>query len=686
MKTKIDIRDRRHHLSCRLDCPVATRLRLSKRIMTITALAAFACLLRPTITGHSFDAAGRSLESPAMKQASESTAVATAPPMTAADIEAFLDGLIPVQLQRDDIAGAVVAVVKDGQMIFAKGYGYADVASKKPVSPEGTLFRPGSISKLFTWTSIMQLVEQGKLDLDRDVNDYLDFGVPPAFGKPITLRNIMTHTSGFEETVTDLFVPDAKDLMPLRTYLVAHMPRRIFAPGVTPAYSNYATALAGYIVQRASGQPFEQYVATHIFQPLNMQRITFVQPLPAALQPLMSSGYDLASQGAKKFEFVGAFPAGSVATTASDITHFMIAHLQDGRYGDTQILRPETAQLMHTRQFAADARLNGMCLGFYEETRNGHRIIGHGGDTQYFHSDLHLVLDSNLGFFISQNSAGKGDASLRGIVWQKFMDRYFPYSPPANAPVVSAAQDARAVSGYYLSSRRFETKVLAVANPFGELKVYTNSDGTISADAFKDLNGQPRHFREVTPLEYRDVDGPSRLAFHRDALGRLEASIDYPFMVFQRVPLPENKVVNLVIIGFSVGVLALTIVLWPVAALVRWHYGRKLDLTPGARRLRLLVRLVCVVDIAFLLAWVGLSAGLNDPGAVNDRLRPWIHLIQIVGVLGAVGSLVPLLNVFRVWQHRWWWAKVHDVTILVACTGFVWFILHWHLLNFDLNF
>src|SRR6185369_14127149 len=128
--------------------------------------------------------------------------------MTAADVEAFLDGLVPLQIQRDDIAGATIAVVKDGKLLFTKGYGYADVEKKIPVSAQNTLFRPGSISKLFTWTAIMQLYEQGKLDLDRNVNDYLDFKIPDAFGKPITLKNIMTHTPGFEEQVKDLFRTD----------------------------------------------------------------------------------------------------------------------------------------------------------------------------------------------------------------------------------------------------------------------------------------------------------------------------------------------------------------------------------------------------------------------------------------------------------------------------------------------
>src|SRR6185436_20102156 len=118
---------------------------------------------------------------------------------------AFLGGLVPQQIKHDDIAGATISVVKDGKLLFAKGYGYADVQSKRPVSPQDTLFRPGSISKLFTWTAIMQLFEQGKLDLDRDINEYLDFKIPDAFGKPITLKNVMTHTPGFEEQNKDLF-------------------------------------------------------------------------------------------------------------------------------------------------------------------------------------------------------------------------------------------------------------------------------------------------------------------------------------------------------------------------------------------------------------------------------------------------------------------------------------------------
>jgi CubicO group peptidase (beta-lactamase class C family) len=608
--------------------------------------------------------------------------------LTAADMESFLDGMMPLQLAREDIAGAVIAVVKDGKILFAKGYGYSDVAKRTPVSPEATLFRPGSISKLFTWTAVMQLVEQGKLDLDSDVNQYLDFKIPDTYPKPITLRNIMTHTSGFEETDKELFLPDVKDLKPLDDYLKTHLPERIFPPGVTPAYSNYATSMAGYIVQRVSGQAYDDYIESHILKPLGMAHSSFRQPLPDALKPLLSNGYNVASKPARPFEVVQAWPAGSSSVSANDITRLMIAHLKDGRFEGVQILRPETARLMHSRQFENHPGLNGMALGFYEETRNGHRIIGHAGDTICFHSDLHLMPDAGLGFFISYNSAGKGEISPRAAVWNQFLDRYFPYIPPSVTAAASAG-DARMVSGDYITSRRSQTTILSLLTLLGELKVSQNTDGTISAGAFKELSGQPKHFREIAPLLFREVNGQSLLGFKRDDSGRLVMAIDFPFMVFQKAHWYQSSLFNMIILIGSLSVFALTLLLWPVAALVRRHYGRKLDLSPAEKRWRLLVRLVCAVDVAFVLAWLAaLSGAFDDLAKLNRALDPVLHIVELIGWIGVLGTLGALYNIFRFWNYRerWWWAKVHDSGITLACLGFSWFVLHWNLLHWGLNY
>jgi CubicO group peptidase (beta-lactamase class C family) len=215
---------------------------------------------------------------------------AATPQLTAEDVNAWLDGFVPISIGKNDIPGAVVVVVKDGQILTSRGYGFADVEKRKPVDPHTTLFRPGSISKLFTWTAVMQQVEQGKLNLDEDVNKYLDFKIPPRNGKPVTLRNIMTHTSGFEEQVMDLIAVDPKKYVPYDKILHRWVPKRVYDPGTTPAYSNWATALAGYIVSRVSGEPFDAYIQRHVLTPAGMKFATFQQPLPANLKPYMAEG------------------------------------------------------------------------------------------------------------------------------------------------------------------------------------------------------------------------------------------------------------------------------------------------------------------------------------------------------------------------------------------------------------
>ena len=610
--------------------------------------------------------------------------------MTSADVEAFLDGIVPLQLARNDIAGATIAVVKDGKLLFAKGYGFADVRSKKPVSPQETLFRPGSISKLFTWTAIMQLYEQGKLDLDRDINDYLDFKIPDAFGKPITLKNVMTHTPGFEEQIKDLF--DTKPVTPnLGQYLKAHIPARIYPPGTVPAYSNYATAVAGYIVERVSGRPFEEYIAENILQPLKMTHSTFSQPLPQELAPFMSSGYRLGSDdSAGPFEIVNPFPAGSLSSTATDMAQFMMAHLQDGQLGDARILKPETARLMHSRLFALDDAANAMCYGFYEETRNGHRIIGHGGDTVFFHSDLHLVLDQNLGFFVSYNSAGNSSGlgdSPRANLWESFLDRYFPYTAPATASA-SAKDDAKTAAGTYVLSRKSEKSFLAVASILQQFTVSPVGDGDIEVPQLTGPNGKPKRWQGVGPMTFLEREGQDKLIFKPGQDGRMELILPYPFFVGQRVGALENGKLITLVLGASLVFMLATLILWPVAWFVRRHYGRQLELTQKERLLRVLVRLVFALDLIFIIALAGLiTYGLTHLEVFSDRGTMWFRIVQIVGVLGALGTLIVLAHAIMTWtRKRSFWMKLQGFVMLLACLGVLWFTFAGHLLSFTSNY
>lgn len=631
------------------------------------------------------------------RKASTKAAPAPAPPsangpaqMTADDVAAFLDGVVPLQLKHANIAGAVVLVVKDGQVLYAHGYGYSNVKRKTPVTVDATLFRPGSISKLFTWTAVMQLVQQGKIDLDRNINDYLDFKIPDTFPKPITMRNLMTHTPGFEESIMDLIVDNPKDLVPLGKYLKTHMPARVFPAGSTPAYSNYGAALASYIVQRVSGMPYDEYIQKNIFGPLNMQHSTFDQPLPANLKPLMSNGYKLASEKPIPYEIVIPTGAGGLATTADDISHFMLAHLQEGTYNGTSILSPATVAQMHARQeYGENPATNGMCLGFYEASRNGHRIIGHGGDTLAFHSDLLLIQDANVGFFVSYNSAGNGTMDPRSALFNQFLDRYFPYTIPPAHPPATAKADAKKVAGEYIGSRGSFTNMFSFTGVLGQLTVAPKSDGKIVTDAIKTMANEPQQWEEIGPLVYRAVDGQSRIAFQRDYKGALRISVDYPFMVFDRASFINSKGFNLPLLIVVPIVTLLCLIFWPFAAWIRRHYHRPLVLTRTQRAFYIIIHIVCALDVLFFLCWIILAAmATKNLFLINHHIYPALRAIQAVGWLGSLGTILVILGVFDLWkaENRWWLSRLGYVVVTLACISFSWLLYYWHFLHFSVRF
>jgi CubicO group peptidase (beta-lactamase class C family) len=570
------------------------------------------------------------------------------PQLTAADLNAFLGGMVPYAIERADIAGAAVAVVADGHLLFAQGYGYADLKSRRPVLAQQTLFRAGSISKLFTWTAVMQLVAAGKLDLDRNINDYLDFKVPEPYGKPITLRDVMTHSAGFEETITDLFVSEPDQLFPLREYLIRHMPPLIHPPGRVVAYSNYGATLAGYIVQRVSGEPFDEYVMRHILQPLGMSHATFQQPLPADLQPLMSSGYRQASDGhTVAFELVEAAPAGALTTTVTDLAKFMLAQLDGGSYDGAQILGPAALQEMHTPQGRPLPGMNGMDLGFYDENRNGLRIIGHGGDTGAFHSDLHLLLDKGIGFAIMLNSAGNAGAAeaVRVAIFRSFLDRYFPYTPPQAATVADPGKDAARVAGAYGSSRH---TVLRLLTAIGQSSVTAEPNGQIEESELTRLSGVPKRWREVGPLTWREVGGQAQLKFVAGRSGRIAYWVSddtIPVDINQRIRgLGQGPLLRL-FGGLFLAVMLLTVGIWSGGAIIRRRFQRPLPLSPLRARLRLAARLGAVIYLLLVAGWIAFFASLTSLVAlVGGELLGRFIPLYVLGVLAMLGSLAMIAN------------------------------------------
>ena len=629
---------------------------------------------------------------PAKNVAAAAAPVAKAPAapvaLDAKDVEAWLDGYLPYALERARIPGAVVVVVRGNQVVLEKGYGFADVAKRAPVLPDTTLFRPGSVSKLFTWTAVMQQVELGKIDLDKDVNAYLDFKIPPYQGKPITMRNIMTHTAGFQESVRYLISSDPKAVMALKKQMPLALPDRVFAPGTTPAYSNYATALAGYIVERVSGEPFDAYIENHIFNPLGMDHSTFRQPLPANLAAHMAKGYPDVTQKPKPFEIVIPGPAGSLSASGADMGKFMIAHLNDG----AGLLKPETTAMMHDYKAPGIGPLNSMALGFYEQWVNGHRAIAHGGDTVYFHSYLWLFPDADIGLYISMNSAGQaGDAgAVRSALFHKFADRYLPGTEkPGTVDAKTASQHAQMMVGNYVSSRGSFTNFFSLFGLLGQATISLTEDGKITFPALDGLGAGARDWVEVEPFVWRDLGTNERLAAEvKDGkVVRFSLDAGSPFMVFEPAPASVNAAWLNPALIFAFAIVTLAALAWPVRALVRRSYKAEFALSGKARRAYRLSRIFAWLVLAALAGWMILIMTFSaDIGAIGGPLDGLIHLLRILTPVAAFGLL------FTAGWHLWlsiqgkqrWTMKLGAVLLVLAALPLVWVTLAFHLYGFNM--
>ncbi len=451
-----------------------------------------------------------------------------------AELEVFLDSIIPDQLENYSVAGATFSMVKDGAVFLEKGYGVADSVSETPVVSNETIFRIGSVSKLFTATAVMQLVEDGLLDLDVDVNNYLTaFQIPDTYEESITLRHLLTHTTGFEVADIQTIHASSQILTPLEELLAERIPDRVRPPGVACSYSNYGFALLGYIVQEVSGNDFEQYVDDEIFTPLKMNSSTFRQPLPGDLSSRISSGHD-EYKIPRYFEYISVYPAGSVSSTASDMSNFMMALLNNGSYNGNRILEEDTVEMMLANQFHPNEHLCGMGLGFYQFDLSEERLMGHGGDTLFFHSRMMLIPELDIGVFASYNSIGGSLA--RTELFDAFAEEYLTKPVMNIEPIQGYKRRARKFNGFYVSSRRiYSDKTLMKEKDFlTESITITAKEGHLIVT---NINGL--EFVEVEPNYFVETTGEYNfeLAFIENNRGEIRhfyTNFIGPFYAFER--------------------------------------------------------------------------------------------------------------------------------------------------------
>jgi CubicO group peptidase (beta-lactamase class C family) len=612
---------------------------------------------------------------------------ATPATLTPQDVTAFFDGFLPLQLQRDDVAGATISITQNGQTLLQKGYGYADWKKKTPVDPVTTTFRPGSISKLFVYTAMMQLVEQGKLNLDADVNQYLDFTINPGPSRignmPITLRHLATHTAGFEEELHD-FGSDKSGNLPynIRDFLIRNQPHRFAAPGKALAYSNYGITVIGYIVQRVSGEPFADYVQHHIFTPLGMTHSTFIQPTPPGFA--RSLGYNSTSKPDTGFEGFTETPAGGLSSTAADMAIFGQMLLAGGTLNGQRILAPASITTLFTPQVQPAPGVSPWCLGFYTEQRNGLTFTGHGGDLIGFHSQFWVEPTHQLTFFISYNSA-KAAGNAREELFRAFVDRYLPGAPmPHPAYLKLSAKDLAPYTGYYLSSRRADSTKMRLFNSVGPREITANKDGELIISSAKDFRDQPLKFHPIGNDSFYEAESQFTIHFERDAHGNIVGTANPAHS--DRAPFMLHTPVFNTMLGFSL-LTVLLVCLAPLVRLYRRLFQRRRTTPapqPGTRwmtfplQLACLLSLVVVVHLGISFASLGEIADFYQIGHL-DRVFIAQNILTAIALLAIFFGLVSGLRTLR--QPLRFITKVKFALVSLACLYLGWFAIFFHFIG-----
>jgi CubicO group peptidase (beta-lactamase class C family) len=434
----------------------------------------------------------------------------------------IVDSVFASGMAAENIPGGVFIMVQRGRVVLAKGYGVANLATRQRVSPDSTLWRIGSISKVMTALGVVQLADRGRIRLSTDVNQYLRrLKVPATYDEPVTPWHLLTHTGGLDE-LPGRSAASREDVLPLHVFLRDRMVR-VRKPGSVVAYSSYGPALAGALIEDVSNLDYETYLTRNVWGPLGMHH-TNVHPTDG-----MPRGYGVAGGNVVEapWEWSHTAPAGMINSTAGDMGRFM--NMMLGYHPDgSKVLSDAARTSMLSRQIGMHPRVPGMGLGFFEERVHGRTIFQHGGDIAGYATLLVLLPDEATGFFIATHREG---AQLRNTVRRQLLDQFF--ARPSGAPVALAAAAQPAVPtelSKFAGEYRWNIFCRTCPNPVwmpGVARVTVNADSTLS---FSNRTWVP-----VEPLLFQSTDGRSLLAFTADATGAVKQLTTGGIAVLERI-------------------------------------------------------------------------------------------------------------------------------------------------------
>ncbi len=596
-------------------------------------------------------------------------------PNNETELQLFFDNLLENQIIDYTLPGVTLSVVNATDILYLKGYGYANIEESKAVSPNSTIFRIASVSKLFTWTAVMQLYEQGLLDLDVDINNYLTaFKIPMPYG-PITMYDLMSHSLGFEDYFfyTGSFNKDI--YLSLEDFLIEYMPKCVRPPGEVSAYSNYGASLAGYIVGEIAGKPFPPYVEEKILTPLGMKRSTFWNYLSAGLEEDLVTEYSI-DKNSNLHPLVidpygmGYDPAGSLKTTALDISYFMRAHLNNGSFNSNRILEEATTQEMHTRHFSHHPNLDGFAHGFFELTINGKRILNHGGSVSYTRSELVLIPEEQIGFFVSYNAYHIDP--IWDVVYE-FMDYFYPAEPISELePDPNFKQTGKKFIGNYRWTRGpYSTP--AVINYLIEYKHVT-----IDKDGYLVVSGI--QYVQVGELLFREPEYGFYLAFKEDTEGKITHMFysHVPANALERLSGADNPP-----IAWSIcSVIVLTILISLAYLPIRRKIMKEEKYLPETKIERF-TKLATLITGWGFIGFIVLYGGFSGILLVTEAVFPITRVLLVIPYILAFSLLVLIGLIMFLWIKKQGSINIRINASIIAAISivFVWWMIHWNILG-----
>ncbi|ADU32062.1 serine hydrolase domain-containing protein [Evansella cellulosilytica] len=454
------------------------------------------------------------------------------------------------------VTGSVFVFVHNGE-VYHVSFGVEDLKTNNPIRYDRSLFRIGSITKSFTAIAIMQLVEEGKIDLNENVNTYLkNIRVPETFDQPITLNHLLTHTAGFDEKIVKMQSEQFENALPLQMYLQENLPERIREPGLFIQYSNHGYALAGAIIEDVTGMTYEEYIRANILEPLEM-RNTHPRITSEALEYLVKE-YNYVEgdyNPAPVYDLNGLYPAGAFLATAEDMSHYIEAHLNRGEYKGKHLLTNTSHSEMHHAQFRHHSLQKGIGYGFFEYNVPDFHVTSHTGATNSTYSTLILDHTRSFGMFFS--ATGPEAIHMLENLYQMIDTTLYPYSIHVSSNYTNfVATNRTSFEGEYYDTR------VSLSDPSKIMRLFvpaTNITANDNGITVTDASGSADYI-QIDDFVFKNQENGNTLVFHVDSNGEVTHALPgYGALVktnFWQSPNTHRSTFTVLIVWFTIVLLA----------------------------------------------------------------------------------------------------------------------------------